>query len=126
MAVYAITDDVIFQSSDFRLSNNRPFRVISDNSSKLISVEYLNWHGLISYTGVGRVWSSDTAKIVCGWISGNAEASSHDIAEIIAEKGSKWLRGILLRGRPHPHTFIIAGFDPSGSFIEVISNYVWS
>ena len=57
-----LTKTTIYQSADYRLTD-LDTRQWTDESTKLVTFQYPNWHGLLTYTGIGRWQRKQTSPI---------------------------------------------------------------
>lgn len=118
-----ITPRLIVQSSDFRITRFDTQTLITDESSKYLSLTYSNWRGLITYTGVGLWDGKETSKLVEEWVTPLGNASFEDFVETVRSASEAWLAAIAARSEPHRHTFIVAAFQAGASQIATISNF---
>jgi hypothetical protein len=115
---------VIYQSADFRLTDASTNKLISDSSTKVVTLQYPNWHGFVTYTGVGRWHRRDTSQWIVDWLQGNSDAKLEDAIDALSVNGTKWLDDIRRATRTrHKHTFIVASFVESVAQLTVVSNF---
>ncbi len=120
-----LTDTYAVQSADFRLSvsENSRLRVVDDTSCKIVQLSYLEWHGLLTYTGLGRLHGKDVSELVEDWLSYLGELSFSEVVSRVQAKGTEMLRNAPRNdGRIHPHTFVVVGLLPR-PVVAVISNF---
>src|SRR6266516_255751 len=119
-----LTARTIYQSADFRLTDPNTGEVITDNSTKVVSLQYPDWYGFVTYTGVGRWQARDTSLWIVDWLQGSHDAQLDDIARLLVSNGTKWLEGIKrATGKWYKHTFPLVAFTESGPILKVISNF---
>ena len=120
-----VTSQEIYQSSDYRLSIGG--KGTTDQSTKMVHIQFFDWHAVISYTGIGSINGKDTSYFLMNWLSGRADLTLSDVIKIIQERGSNWLKSIrppFGRGyRYYRHTFVLAGFFHGKPSVSVISNF---
>jgi uncharacterized membrane protein len=117
-----LTEQAIYQSADFRLINPDTKHVITDESTKIVTLLYGHWQGFVSYAGVGGWQGKDTSEWILQWLSGRPSATFDEIAECIRDAGSEWLQQIERGWMRKAHSFILAGFDSGTPCIALISN----
>jgi hypothetical protein len=117
-----LTKREIYQSADFRLTNLDTNQLITDTSTKLVTLQYAEWDGLVSYTGIGRWEHRDTSEFVVEWLTGLKDAGFDDVAMRIRDRGNEWLSKIRTVGLMPRHTFILAAFKTGRPQLAVISN----
>jgi len=124
LIITALTKLTIYQSADFRLTDGNSGKLISDTSTKLVTLHYGEWDGFVAYTGIGRWKQQDTSEYVMQWLEGLHSATPADIEILIREKGTEWVDKIAaaLRRRER-HTFILAAFHEGSPQLAVISNF---
>lgn len=118
-----LTDNTIYQSADSRVTDLDTKEIITDKSSKLVTIGYRGWKGLISYTGIGWWKSRDTSEFIVEWLNGIDEATFDDVAKQVCEEGNKWLKEIEAKLGRYRHTFILAGFESAQPKLAIISNF---
>lgn len=119
-----LTERAIYQSADFRLTNADTGAIITDASTKLVTLQYFEWDGFVTYTGVGRWRSRDLSKWLVEWLTGLHDASPHELAQRIEERATGLLNEISRSTRVrHFHTFVLAAFWHDRPHIWVISNF---
>ena len=116
--ITVLTSDMIYQSADYRLSVDG--KRLDIYSTKTITLDYFNWTGFVTYTGIGRVGTKDTAVYVTEWLTGEHKASFADVVELIRGKATQWMSEVIHRSR---HTFIVAAFVDGIAKAAVISNF---
>jgi hypothetical protein len=122
--ITVLTPDVIYQSADFRLADADTRALITDASRKLISLQYSNWDGLITYTGLGRWRNRDVSQWIVDWVTGVNDATPDWMATRIAERGDLLLDEVLARtGTRFRHTFVLAAFVAGRVHAYLISNF---
>jgi hypothetical protein len=121
-----MTRDRIYQSSDFRLTEQPGGRVVTDSSTKAIVIQNNEFYGLLTYTGTGRWNGKDTRDWIIEWLEAIGDISVEEVTEKLGEKAAKWIASVS-RGRSEllPLTMILATFDAraSGARRTVISNF---
>jgi hypothetical protein len=120
-----LTERAIYQSADFRLTNADTGKIITDASIKLVTLQYFQWDGFVTYTGVGRWHGRDVSDWLVRWLTGLENASPQDVARRrIKERATGLLNEIerLTRRRPK-HTFALAAFCHNRPHVWVISNF---
>src|SRR5215211_1446482 len=129
--IVLVTPTSIHLSADFRLSRlqrggSEKWLPISNNSAKIVTVQYWSWAGLISYCGIGMWNSKHTYQWLAGWLTHNLgeQRTFEDVVSIVQSKGPDWLRDIArAEGKIHRHTFVVAGFANNRSKLALVSNY---
>ncbi|WP_329426808.1 hypothetical protein OG339_42175 [Streptosporangium sp. NBC_01495] len=120
-----ITENRIFQSSDFRIS--RGGEVDNDETMKLITLHYPLFDGFVSYTGLateplggdGR----DIADRVTEWLQGKRDIHFYEAVEVIRSRASSYMSSYEKRwGELHRLTLIAAAFVRSKPVVAIISN----
>jgi hypothetical protein len=124
LIITVLTERTIYQSADFRLTNPVTRTVITNTSTKLITLSYPpDWEGFVAYTGIGSVTRGasefvdtpdlvrqllgapseakrrpsdliDTSRFVMHWLEGVYPATPADVAERIRNRGTEWLSKI--------------------------------
>jgi hypothetical protein len=94
-----LTERAIYQSADFRLTNADTGKIITDASTKLVTLQYFEWDGFATYTGVGRWRGRDTSEWLVDWLRGLEDASPQDIAQRLF-KAERWNYDLR---NPQPH-----------------------
>src|SRR5215217_8079854 len=119
-----LTERAIYQSADFRLTDADTGAIITDTSTKLVTLQYFQWDGFVTYTGVGRWANRDIAGWLVEWLTGLENASPQDVARRIKERATGLLNEIerLTRVR-NRHTFTLATFWHDRPHIWVVSNF---
>ena len=51
--VTVLTQAIIYQSADFRLTDLETGDFITDSSAKTVNLIFPSWNGFVTYTGVG-------------------------------------------------------------------------
>src|SRR5829696_3343671 len=119
-----LTAHAIYQSADFRLTNADTGATITDASTKLVTLQYFQWDGFVTYTGVGRWLGRDIADWLVEWLTGLEDASPQDVAQRIGERATGLLNEIARSTRiRHLHTFALAAFWQDRPHVWVISNF---
>jgi hypothetical protein len=119
-----LTERATYQSADFRLTNADTGAIITDASTKLVTLKYFEWDGFVTYTGVGRWRRRDIAGWIVEWLTGLEDASPQDVAQRIEERATGLLNEIVRSTRlRHRHTFALAAFWQDRPHIWVISNF---
>jgi hypothetical protein len=119
-----LTKSRIYQSADFRLTNADTGAIITDASTKLVTLQYNEWDGFVTYTGVGSWRGRDIADWLVEWLTGLEVASPLDVAQRIEERATGLLNEIARSTRKrHFHTFVLAAFWQDRPQIWVISNF---
>jgi hypothetical protein len=121
--ITVLTERAIYQSADFRLTDMDTRKLITDTSTKLVTLQYSEWDGFVSYTGVGRWEGRDTSEFIVGWLTGLTDGTFEHIATWICDRGDEWLRKIERSWRRPLHTFILAGFESGRPKLALISNF---
>jgi hypothetical protein len=124
--VTVIGRDRCYQASDFRLTNGDTGALVTDASNKAILIQNTEFHGLLTYTGVGMYRDKHTSDWAAQWLQDIGDASVEEVLRGIADRASDWLERIRrLSGTaiPHMHTFVLATFARARAELSVISNY---
>lgn len=124
--IAVVHPECVYVAADFRLSRvvmGGQTSPIDEPSMKAVHFIYPTSTGVITYTGHGRGRDgADTAVHVTRWLEGMRDLDIADVAEVIRDKGSAWLRR--LRPFPFRHTFVAAGFRANGeAVLAMISNF---
>jgi hypothetical protein len=118
-----LTAQAIFQSADFRLYDPDKKKIVSNTSTKLVTLQYGKWDGFVSYTGVGR-WRRDTSEFIVEWLTGLQDATPSDVATRLCNRGTEWLYDIERASKHrYPHTFILAAFEARIPKLILVSNF---
>ena len=124
--VCVLTATRIYQSSDFKLTIPATGEVVSERSTKIVTFQYPEFEGFVSYTGVGR-WprkdSPDTSERLAGWLDGYPNESFDDTVGRIQAKGTEFLRRVEQANGRQRHTFLVAAFVNRIPTVVVISNF---
>jgi hypothetical protein len=119
-----LTERAVYQSADFRLMNADTGAVITDASTKLVTLQYFTWDGFVTYTGVGAWRGRDIADWVVEWLTGLEDATPQDVAQRIGKQATGLLNEVAWRtGVRRRHTFALAAFWNDRPHIWVISNF---
>lgn len=126
-----VTPWAIHLSADFRLSRLEPnthdqWVPISNHSAKIVTVQYWDWGGFVSYCGMGMWNSKHTYQYVAEWLTHplGDQRTFEEIVQIIQSKGTAWLAEIArVKGTRPPHTFIVAGFVGNDAKVAMVSNF---
>jgi hypothetical protein len=121
--VTVLTQQTTYLSDDFRLTEFETRRLITDRSPKTVTLTYMDWNGFITYTGVGSWRGRNVSELVAEWLTGPANLSIAEVANIVATKGTELLREIERQYPRRRHTFTLAGFDGDRVSVYVISNF---
>lgn len=120
----------IHQSADFNLSEperdaSGKWITMHENASKIISLHYERWTGLLTYCGMGLWQGKRTDEFVTDWLTNSPQgATFHEVIEIVRERGSRWIAEInRAYGTRRAHSFIVGGFDDGVTRYAIISNY---
>jgi probable HAF family extracellular repeat protein len=120
----------IHQSADFRISRtekdpNGNWIELEPNAPKIVALKYKNWHGFLTYCGIGLWRGKRTDQYAVEWIAdlANWDATFRDVVERIREQGSTWIRDINSEfAEPFGHTFVLAGFEERVPIYATVSN----
>lgn len=114
----------IYQSSDFRLTEQPSGKVLTDSSTKAITIQNSEFMGLLTYTGLGQWKGKDTREWILDWLVDLGDVALDDVSAGLAERASAWLQTLSPRGNPHGLTLVLASFreDGSDAKVTVISN----
>jgi hypothetical protein len=74
-----LTERAIYQSADFKLTDADTGEPITEASTKLVTLQYFEWDGFVTYTGVGRWRGRDIAAWLVKWLTGLESASPQDV-----------------------------------------------
>jgi hypothetical protein len=113
----------VYQSADFRLTDLTTKQIITDRSSKIVSLTYESWDGLVTYAGMGRWSDRDTSSWISAWTSEPTEPTFEEVARHLASRMSETLRGLGLKGHDRRHTFTLASFQGGRPVVAVVSNF---
>jgi hypothetical protein len=119
-----LTERTIYQSSDYRLTDYDTGQV-EDKSTKLVSLLFKSWHGMVSYTGIGRWEQRDTSDRIVEWLTGLADLTVSQVLERIREKGDEWLSRYEANvGKRRRHTFVLAAYEGNTRpLVATVSNF---
>ncbi len=124
LIITLLTEATIYQSADHRLTNSDTGDLLSDAASKRVTLQYGDWDGLVSYTGVGRWDGRDTSDFVVEWLTGLSDAEPADVARVLQEEGARWIAAIKARTKLlRPHTFVLAFFLRGVPGVAFASNF---
>jgi probable HAF family extracellular repeat protein len=116
-----LTPTVIYQSADYRLTDQGSGAPLPAPSTKRVTLTYQEWTGFVTYAGIGRMNGRETADVVRGWLEGKPSLTFEEVAETLRVRGTEWLRPLPLARRRH--TFILAGVVNKAPMAAVVSNY---
>jgi hypothetical protein len=119
-----LTEKTIYQSSDYRLTD-LDTNQFEDRSTKVVSVTFKGWHGMVSYTGIGRWEKQDTSNRIVEWLTGLGDATVSQVLARIRDKGDEWLSRYekVVHKRPR-HTFVLVAFEgPTQPLVATVSNF---
>lgn len=123
--IAVVHPECVYIAAEFRLSRMVGGRTspMDEPSMKGVRFSYPMSSGLVTYTGFGAgPDGADTAVHVARWLEGMRDLDIADVAEVIRDKGDRWLRR--LRPFPFTHTFLVAGFRADGEAVfAMISNF---
>jgi len=120
--VTILTPATIYQSADFRLTDNG--KLVTNQSAKSVVLTYSTWIGFVTYTGLGRWYGKDLSDWVAGWLADGKQRSMAEVANHLADEGTKLLTAYRQQFRRQPkHTFTLAGFEAGFARAFVISNF---
>lgn len=109
----------IWQSSDHRLTDPTTGKLVDDYSMKHISLSCPDGSALITYTGIGRVKSTDISDWLRGTLRGRGR-SLDDSFIAIRELATKWVSPIA--ARKHHLFFNIGAFLGGNAWVVQIGN----
>lgn len=115
-----VTSGAIYQSCDYRLSSLTTGSPEPSPSTKVVHLQYRDWFGCVTYTGIGRHGTRHTSELAAEWLTGKAGLSVDDAIELLRIEGSRWLRRFFPGQR---HTFVLAAFTKDQPLMMVISNF---
>jgi hypothetical protein len=117
-----LTPATIYQSADFRLTDNG--KLVTNRSAKSVVLTYSTWNGFVTYTGLGRWQGKDLSDLVAEWLADGKQRSMAEVANHLADEGTKLLTAYQQQfRRQHKHTFTLAGFEAGFVRAFVISNF---
>jgi hypothetical protein len=123
LVISLITANAIYQSADHRLSDGVTGRVLRDNSTKVVVLQYSDWDGFLTYTGIGSYYDRDTSEFALEWLAGTHDAKPADVVSRLQERGRTWLQQVERSSRRQwKHTFVLAAFEDRVPQISLISN----
>lgn len=113
---------MLVQSSDFRLTKLGTLTPLSDTAQKQFVLHYLEWSGLLCYTGIAEFGRHSTAD----WLSNlleheHGERSRDEVIRTIVTEGNRWLGKVPLLDRFH--TFTLATFEGKAPLVTLISTF---
>ncbi|HZO65875.1 MAG TPA: hypothetical protein VFB74_12790 [Kribbellaceae bacterium] len=125
-----VTPTRIYQSGDFRLSHipehgGRPAPTTPlPPSMKVVTLQYWEFFGFVTYTGIGSIGGRSTAEFVLDWLEGKDGLGIDDVADLLVDRGTRWLRRHRDRdGNSLKHTFVVAGFSSKTPKAIMVSNF---
>ena len=121
--ITVLTQAVIYQSADFRLTDIVTGKPFPDPSPKTVTLTYSSWNGFITYTGLGNWRKRDVSDYLVEWLTGAVDPSIAEVASLVADKGTELLRDVELFHPRRKHTFTLVGFTDEGPRVYVISNF---
>ena len=121
----------IHQSADFQISKTErgvdgKWIELQPNSSKIISLRYEKWSGLLTYCGIGLWKGKRTDEYASEWLAElpKSGATFRDAVEKIREQGSAWIASInQSSGKVNIHSFVLAGYEAGTPVYAIVSNY---
>ena len=123
LIITVVTRNAIFQSADYRLTDTDTGKT-TDGTTKLVVLQYENWHGFVSYTGIATSEHKDTVERLKVWLKAFEAPKPIDVAMRIAQYGSTWLERIRTKNVSHKrHTFVLTAFEDVTAQVFVISNF---
>ena len=119
-----LTPTVLFQSTDFRLSDGDTGQPLSEPSTKAVPISYGGeWSGYLTYAGVGAGKNGErTASAVQSWLVGTTPQyrSFDEAVELVRSRAYTWLHSNASGRR---HSFILAAFVGTQARAAIISNH---
>ena len=121
----------IHQSADFQISKTErgvdgKWIELQPNSSKIVSLRYEKWSGLLTYCGIGLWKGKRTDEYASEWLAElpKSGATFRDAVEKIREQGSAWIASInQSSGKVNIHSFVLAGYEAGTPVYAIVSNY---
>jgi uncharacterized membrane protein len=118
-----LTEQVIYQGADLRLTNGDTGKLVTDVSGKIIEVGDFEWSGFVTYTGIGRAFGRDTSDLVVDWLTG-VSGSPDVLVQKLADEARGWVTRVARHGGRHlPHTFVLTAFIAGRAQAWVVSNF---
>jgi hypothetical protein len=113
----------IYQSSDFKLTQKSgPRLVITNMPQKQVVLKYMDWVGLLAYTGIALYDKHRTLEWLTKVLThAPARRSLNMILRALRDEGNKWITGVPLKDRYH--TFTVVAFDAKGPRVTYVSTY---
>jgi hypothetical protein len=112
---------LMLQSSDFRLTN-APGGVVSETSQKQVVLHYMDWSGLVCYTGLAQYGTHNTAVWLERVLTHElGQRSPQKVLTTLIDDGNLWLRRIPAKYRRT--TFTMITFERGKPHVYVISNF---
>ncbi len=124
--ITVLTRERVYQSSDFRLTEQPGGKIVTDASTKAISIQNSQFFGLLTYTGIGRWIRRDTREFILEWLISLGDVDLTTVTNGLAQRASNWLGRISSgRSRPYQLTMVLAAFDiaTGRATASVISNF---
>lgn len=122
--ITVLTPTVIYQSADFRLTDPSNGSLITDTSAKTVVLQYQNWSGFVTYTGLGAWEGKNISELIADWLGDQTNRSMAEVADHLQRNGTSLLNDV--RRRAHAsfaHTFTLAGFEDGAVRAFVVSNF---
>src|SRR5947209_4724418 len=115
------THDAVHQSADFALTDGSG-RVLSIPSTKQVMIVYPDWHGIVTFAGMGKFGPPDTD--LSDWLAdqfvGKATCDFGSALETIRRSGDQLLGRLKYSDA---HTFTVAAIANGKSMVAAISNF---
>lgn len=118
--ITVMTPDVVYQSADFRLSDLTTWKPFTYDSRKIVQLQYENWQGFVTYTGIGSWDNKNTSEWITEWLDGQPGLSPDEVSQILAREMTRELKQFTSKQR---HTFVLVAFHGGKPITIVTSNF---
>jgi hypothetical protein len=113
------------QSADFLLTQKEQDgsrSVVNESAQKQVVLHYMDWSGVVCYTGLASYDSHDTATWLGNVLTHDKGHRTPDrVANLLVREGNMWLRHIPEEYRRH--TFTLIAFQHGKPIVYLISSY---
>jgi len=100
----------VYQSADFKLTDTSRRRLEYSRSNKTVRLEYHEWKGFITYTGVGRWHGRDVSQSLGSWLEKSSNPTPAEVAELVKGRADSLINAISVQQTRPCHTFVLGAF----------------